>query len=179
MYDSKDFKTQYEDGMCPRFTNPSMDFLQLTYNIKMKALTIMKKTKLVVWVMMALLPFFWACEKEGCLPYQGEIFPSSASGGMFGVSCNGVLIKVTNTSVNSEFNWRGGIEQNVVTARIPEGMGFEDFFGFPIDPAKATRKFYFDFRDLQEDEYNMCPHLDEEPSRQVYITRFSFERCNN
>lgn len=146
---------------------------------KMKTFTTVRPTKSIRWIVWALLPLFWACEKEGCLPYQGEIFPSSASGGMFGVSCNGVLIKVTNASVNSFYDWGGGTEQNVITARIPEGMGFEEFFGYPIDPAKAKQKFYFDFRDLQEDEYNICPHLYAEPSRQVYITEFSFEKCKD
>ena len=165
---------------CPsRFTNPSMDF-QLTYNIKMKALTIIKKTKSVVWLMMVFLPLLWACEKEqiGCLPYQGEIFPVSQKG-MFGVSCNGIVIKVTNTSVNSFYDWGGGTEQNVITARIPEGMGFEDFFGYPIDPTKAKQRFYFDFRELREDEYNICTMEYSEPSRVVYMTMFSMQRCNN
>lgn len=142
---------------------------------------IMKEAKLVVLILMVLLlPLIVACEKEeiGCLPYQGEIFPSTVKG-MFGVSCNGIVIKVTNTSVNSFWEWMGVREKDVITARIPQGMGFYELFGFPIDESKAKQKFFFDFRELREDEYNICTMEYSEPSRIVYMTAFSLERCNH
>lgn len=125
-------------------------------------------------------PIITGCEKEeiGCFPYQGEIFPSSQKG-MFGMSCNGFVIKVTNTSVNSFWEWMGVREKNVITVRIPEEMGFYELFGFPIDESKANQRFYFDFRELREDEYNFCTMEYSEPSRVVYMTAFSLQRCNN
>ncbi len=135
--------------------------------------------KLPGWIVMMLcIPFIWSCEKDeiGCLPYEGEIFPLPRKG-MVGMSCNGFLIKVTNTSVNSFYDWGGGREDNVITARIPNGMGFEEIFGFPIDVAKADQRFYFDFRELLREEYNVCTTDDTEPTRWVYMTNFSLDRC--
>lgn len=45
-------------------------------------------------------------EQLGCLPYEGEVFPVSQKG-IFGTSCNGIVIKVTNSSVNSFMDWGG------------------------------------------------------------------------
>lgn len=119
-----------------------------------------------------------ACDKQqtACLPYEGEIFDIDYKG-IFGASCNGIVIKVTNTSVNSTMEWEGRLEQNVLTVRIPEGIGFQELFGFPIDESKAGQRFYFDFRELNPEEYNVCTMEYGEPTRKVYMTRFSLERC--
>lgn len=118
----------------------------------------------------SLLVLLNSCEKRetGCLPYQGEVFAAS---------CNGIVIKVTNTSVNSSMEWGGGLEQNVLTVRIPESIGFEEFFGFPIDESKAHQRFYFDFRELDPEEYNVCTMATAEPTRKVYMTKFSLDKC--
>ncbi|EPA00268.1 hypothetical protein A33Q_0139 [Indibacter alkaliphilus LW1] len=139
----------------------------------------LKKTRLPIWVLMLLwIPFLCGCEldDERCLPYEGEIFPSSYLG-YFGFSCNGVVIKVTNASVNSSWEWNGKTHDDVIVVRIPEGVGFEEFFGFPIDEAKAVQRFYFDFRDLDPSEEHFCTMEYSEPSRRVYMTRFALTRC--
>src|SRR5690606_31694351 len=126
----------------------------------------MKRKKLSLWTMTVLcLPLIWGCDKEqlGCLPYEGEVFPVSQKG-VFGTSCNGIVIKVTNGSVNSFMDLGGSREDNVITARIPEGIGFEDFFGFPIDETKASQKFHFDFSELPPEEYNICTMEYAEPT---------------
>jgi len=112
----------------------------------------------------------WSCQKEEirCLPYEGQIFSAS---------CNGIVIKVTNTSVNSFMEWGGGREENVITVRIPDEIGFEDFFGSPIDEDKADHRFYFDFRELLQEEYNVCTMATAEASRLVYMTEFALVRC--
>ena len=66
---------------------------------------------------------------------------------------------------------------NVIAARIPEGMGFEEFFGFPIDESELNQRFYFDFRELRKEEYNICTMEYAGPTRLVYMTEFSLRRC--
>jgi len=139
----------------------------------------MKKMKLPGWIVMMLcIPFIWSCEKDeiGCLPYEGEIFPASYKG-MVGVSCNGIVIKVTNTSVNSFYDWGGGREENVISVRIPNETGFEEVFSFPFDETMIGQRFYFDFRELLQEEYNVCTTEYDQPKRLVYMTNFSLDRC--
>lgn len=139
--------------------------------LSLKLPTAVKNPKLSGWVFLLLcFPLIGGCEKEemGCLPYEGEVFASS---------CNGVVIKVVNTSVDSFMEWGGGREENVIAARIPEGMGLEEFFGFPIDESKLNQRFYFDFRVLRKEEYNICTMATAEPTRLVYMTEFSLRRC--
>src|SRR5690554_4581575 len=140
-------------------------------NLSVKQPTAVKNPKLFGWVFPLLwLPLIGGCEKVemGCLPYEGEVFA---------LSCNGIVIKVVNTSVDSFMEWGGGREENVIAARIPEGMGFEEFFGFPIEEAKANQRFYFDFRVLRKEEYNICTMEYAGPTRLVYMTEFSLRRC--
>jgi len=116
------------------------------------------------------IPFLWSCEKDeiGCLPYEGEIFSAS---------CNGIVVKVTNTQVDSFFEWGGGTMDNAITVRIPNGIGFEEFFGTPINKTKANQRFYFDFRELLREEYNTCTMSTAEATQLVYMTNFSLDRC--
>ncbi|WP_164675057.1 hypothetical protein [Anditalea andensis] len=140
----------------------------------------MKNFKLSGWILTLIyIPFLCSCEKDEieCLPYEGEIFPVSYKG-LFGMSCNGIVIKVTNTSVNSFFEWEGVREENIITVRIPNGMGFEEVFGFPIDENIAGQRFYFDFRELLPEEFNVCTMEYAEPTKLVYMTDFSLIKCN-
>lgn len=127
---------------------------------------------LTQFLIFSLCTLLSSCDKKdtGCLPYQGEVFAAS---------CNGIVIKVTNTEVNSSMEWGGGFEQNVLTVRIPESIGFEEFFGFPIDESKAHQQFYFDFRELDPEEYNVCTMATAEPTRKVYMTKFSLDKCSD
>jgi len=174
-YENGDHNTGYANILLQHMITQYSSFASKELNDNV----MMKNFKLSGWILTLIcIPFIWSCEKDeiACLPYEGEIFPVSYKG-MFGVSCNGIVIKVTNTSVNSFFEWKGVKEDNVITVRIPNEMGFEEVFGFPIDEAMAGQRFYFDFRDLRQEEYNVCTMEYAEPSRLVYMTRFGLDRC--
>lgn len=131
----------------------------------------MKNLKLSGWIFTLLcITFIWSCEKDeiDCLLYEGEIFSAS---------CNGIVVKVTNTQVDSFFEWGGGRVDNAITVRLPNGIGFEEFFGNPIDETKAGQRFYFDFRELLQEEYNICTMATADATRMVFMTKFSLDRC--
>jgi len=132
----------------------------------------MKNFKLSGWILTFIfIPFLCSCEKDeiDCLPYEGEILSAS---------CNGIVVKVTNTHVDSFFEWGGGRVDNAITVRIPNGIGFEEFFGNPIDETKSGQRFYFEFRELLQEEYNFCTMAIAESTRLVFMTKFSLDKCN-
>lgn len=149
--------------------------------MKNSIIYIKRRATLLNWIhVFLLLPLIWGCEKEptGCLPYEGEIFPVSYKG-IFGASCNGIVIKVTNASVNSFMEVEGSKEENVIIVRIPDGIGFNEFFGFPIDESKVSQRFHFNFRELPSEEYNVCTMEYSEPYPIMYMTDFSLKKCEN
>lgn len=108
-------------------------------------------------------------EQQDCLPYQGEIHS---------YACDGVVIKVTNRSVNSFMESGAGRVENVLAVRIPSGSGFSEYFGDPIDESKLGQSFYFEFRELLPEEKNICTTMTAEPTRSVFLTGFSL-RCGD
>jgi hypothetical protein len=128
-----------------------------------------------------------SCDKKevNCLPYEGVVVPYRDAGSeLYGISClGGVIVKVTNTSVDSYFNVNGGMrEANVIGVRIPQDSEFWTYFDFPLDKDDELfkQKFYFDFRDwvpADEEDGRVCTANNGIPSRLVVLTSFSISRC--
>lgn len=104
---------------------------------------------------------------DDCLPYEGEIYD-------FGNPCSGIVIKVTNRDINSR--WYIGHNEN--TEIIENVIGIRaDPATISIDSSLIGEKFYFDFRELLPEEFHPCPAFYNAPSRLVFITDLSLNRC--
>ena len=101
---------------------------------------------------------------DECLPYEGELY---------GVSCNGVIIRVTNKSIESYMDTEDEIVRNVLTATNSVNIS-----GFPLD-SLVGRKFYFDYRAPKSEERNPSPCNQDlhDTNLLVYITKSSFSQC--
>ncbi|WP_075350344.1 hypothetical protein [Algoriphagus marinus] len=138
-------------------------------------------------VLLGLLIFgLISCDKKevNCLPYEGFVVPYKEVGSeLYGISClGGVIVKVTNTSVDSYFDINGKRESNVIGLRIPKESEFWTYFDFPLDKDNELfkQRFYFDFRDLVPDDEGdgrVCTANTGAPSRVVVLTSFSISRC--
>ena len=95
-----------------------------------------------------------------CLPYEGKIIDASP--------CGGTIVEVMNKDVTSKYPSpsQKKIIPNAIGVRFPDSIIID-----------RSRVFYFEFRELTHDEIFPCPALFSAPSRQVAITRFSYERC--
>lgn len=122
-------------------------------------------------LLILLLGFLCQCthEQQDCLTYQGKIHS---------YSCDGLVVKVTNRSVNSNLVSGAGKVENVIAVRIPVGSPFYEYFGDPIEESKLGQSFFFEFRELLPEEKNICTTMTAEPSRSVFLTEFS-PTCGN
>jgi hypothetical protein len=110
-----------------------------------------------------LLVLLGSCKKDpvpNCLPYEGKIIDFSP--------CGGTIVEVTNRNIDSKYYLpsQKQIIPNTIGINIPDSIAID-----------SSRTIYFDFRELTHDEIFPCPALFSAPSRQVAITRFSYERC--
>lgn len=124
------------------------------------------KTTILIGLSITLLAF--SCEDNSldkdCLPYEGELY---------GVSCSGVIIRVTNKSIDSYMDTGDEIVRNVLTATPSVNI-----LGFPLD-SLVGKKFYFDYRTPKPEERNPYPCNQDlhDTNLLVYITKFSFTEC--
>lgn len=95
-----------------------------------------------------------------CLPYEGKIIDFSP--------CGGTIVEVTNQNIDSKYylSSQKKIIPNAIGVLLPDSIAVDQ-----------SRIICFDFRELTLDEIFPCPALFSAPSRQVAITRFSYERC--
>ncbi|MPR35753.1 hypothetical protein [Salmonirosea aquatica] len=95
-----------------------------------------------------------------CLPYEGKIIDSSP--------CGGTIVDVTNRNINSQYYLpsQKQVIPNTLGVRLPDSIAID-----------SSRTIYFDFRELAHDEIYPCPALFSAPSRQVAVTRISYDRC--
>lgn len=110
-----------------------------------------------------LLLLLGSCKNETpsrCLPYEGKIIEN--------YPCGGTIVEVKNHDIKSEYlsPSRKQIISNAIGVRFPDSITINRF-----------KIIYFEFRELTPDELFPCPALFAAPSRQVAITRFSYERC--
>jgi hypothetical protein len=110
-----------------------------------------------------LLVLLGSCKKDpvpNCLPYEGKIIDASP--------CGGTIVEVMNRDISSKYYLPS--QEKI----IPNAMGVRFPDSVTID---RSRTIYSEFRELTTDEIFPCPALFSAPSRQVAITRFSYERC--
>lgn len=119
-------------------------------------------TKLVGRVALLLLLLSSCKDKplSHCLPYEGKIIDFSP--------CGGTIVEVTNQMINSKYYLpsQKQVIPNTIGVHIPDSITID-----------RSRTIYFDFRELTPHEMYPCPALFSAPSRQVALTRFSYERC--
>lgn len=130
-------------------------------------------TRLVNRIALMFLPiglFAFSCEDnslpENCLPYEGELY---------GISCSGIIIKVTNKDIDSYMDTGNDIVRNVLTATPSPNLP-----NLPLD-SLVGKKLYFDYRAPKPEEKNPHPCNQDlhDTNLLVYVTKFSFTQCSH